>query len=698
MVAVRMADLRGGATRGADAARPLAPVEGSGSGRFRRLIYLRLPAVGPADEVRVDLAACVLRGVFQPLESDALTSAQALLPAVVEQVTVEEQATEEAGQAVLVSRSSSAPVNLVKLASPESGVLQVLAAVGATVDSVVRQEIPFRQGFARFSAAIQEPRFALRLGAGTLRPEQVEYLATQTPPAASVAVRDGGLEITLAAPRRLACAELRRSAVAPFTLHRIDGEAVAEQATTRLTQRHAVLADPQFASGAALVAGAGSAAGIALLSTRTILAPAEAHSEAAPHSSQGSVVRAPAFSQLPSLRPRTQFIDRQFVLRAAESLTINDLQRLHLTSPPTTPRLSLADPMDLEAAVPFWQLAGEVADGRVDAGAAFGDALGRHLAGRQVDSSGAIELALIIESDAPCRFALGDIAAPLISRLTTFADGQGKQVLRFAGRGDERRQLRLRLPAAGRVQSAELSLVSGLGAGGARLASPAVDQAVSNSAAAFSAGRWVGVLVRPSTALFVEALLLPLVALTAPAEVRFELQHDADGRPAGRSLAAGRVELQSAGELAWRRLPVAGPAALLDQPTWILVTTARGTALWHAGSAGGGEPAQRFDRADRRRPWRCLGSVGETSPAAIFLTPGPAPNAEPNIELSIANVRVPVKLQADDLSFDLRPALADLISDPADADGEFEVDLVLHSLTPGTVTVRPPLIELRPGV
>ncbi len=130
------------------------------------------------------------------------------------------------------------------------------------------------------------------------------------------------------------------------------------------------------------------------------------------------------------------FVDSRFALRLKATstdqqvnLTANNLSALHVMSYPTGPRIGLAPPDNPLAAVFFWQAPGELkgamaSAGTVDAGTVKAEALQRHLdrvRAEQFEQLLAdplaalpdhIDIALVIQSDAPCILTIDGFSIP----------------------------------------------------------------------------------------------------------------------------------------------------------------------------------------------------------------------------------------------------------------------------------------------
>jgi hypothetical protein len=103
------------------------------------------------------------------------------------------------------------------------------------------------------------------------------------------------------------------------------------------------------------------------------------------------------------------FTDRRFALAMTPALSPTGVAELRVRSYPAGPRIGLAQPGAEDAAVFFWQAPGELgkapgsaAKGIVHGGAALAEALQRHVDVVAAPLPRTLDVALVIESDAPC--------------------------------------------------------------------------------------------------------------------------------------------------------------------------------------------------------------------------------------------------------------------------------------------------------
>jgi hypothetical protein len=103
------------------------------------------------------------------------------------------------------------------------------------------------------------------------------------------------------------------------------------------------------------------------------------------------------------------FTDRRFALAMTPALSPPGVAELRVRSYPSGPRIGLAQPGAEDAAVFFWQSPGELgkapgtaANGVVHGGAALAEALQRHIDAIGPPLPRTLDVALVIESDAPC--------------------------------------------------------------------------------------------------------------------------------------------------------------------------------------------------------------------------------------------------------------------------------------------------------
>lgn len=344
------------------------------------------------------------------------------------------------------------------------------------------------------------------------------------------------LVVELDAPRRMTQVRLRSGRVTAsgfkLEIYRLDGETVAKKPTVVATN---------VIRGMEIAPGPGN--GIAFAQARAVVTePAQ---------------QQPVFGFEVSTRFSVGFTDARFAVRIKNasdspvSLDPADLIEIRIRSLPSGPRLGIGlagepepEP-ESEAPVFFKQIPGEIpADAdQVDAGAELSEELDRLLTGLAEDSPGTlpaeIDVALVIEANAPCAFEATafNIGFHLIQ--TAFPAEVEKQVLRFDGEQTTRQTLDLALPTGAQIIQATLRTDASLGKNrpipnNGLLPDPTLAQKIG---ALIDADRWLARFITPAQAISVTGVSVGLVALADGAELQVEIREDRQGGPTGRRLA-----------------------------------------------------------------------------------------------------------------------------------------------------------------
>jgi hypothetical protein len=381
-----------------------------------------------------------------------------------------------------------------------------------------------------------------------------------------------------------------------------------------------------------------------------------------------------------------------------------DVSLVRVRSHPLTPRLGLAAlPSDTDPA-PLWQAPGEIGgnvpleDGVMDAGPALAAALARHFAALS-PLPDLVEVALVVTSDAPCRWNLSAYDVPFRLARRSFASGADRETVRFAAGGAADRPVLLRLPGQAGVVAARLEVSPGLRADRpvAEGAIPAGEPAESTGLRVDSAA-WVAQEVTPPQAVAVTGVSLGLLALTAGAALSFELREDAGGEPTGRTLAAGGLEIERAGRATWLRVPFPSPVVLPAAPVWLLLAAVRGEAVWLARDA----PSSRIRRL--ARPGLPPAGAGQSAVDGLetlhrlLSASGEALRQSPPLQVRLDGQSVSAQEGGDPqgrMVFDLTTVLAAWLKGKEQTPQDVPLELV--SAVPGTATVYPPRVEYEPG-
>ncbi len=418
------------------------------------------------------------------------------------------------------------------------------------------------------------------------------------------------------------------------------------------------------------------------------------------------------------------FSDLRFALRLKRNdtgsyvaLTPAKLAALQVQTRPTSPRIGLAAATGSEAPLVFWQAPGELApgapEGQVHAGPPLASALQRQLdralaAARDQLAAGAIaqlpahlDVALVIQSDAPCDLSIAALKVVYRLAQASFPGGEPKRVLRFGGASAQ--QLDLQLPAGATVHAATLRAVESFKAERPAALSPAAPapepEPAQRQGLLLGKGTWAAQPFTPPQALSAMGCAIAVMALAVPAELTLELQEDWRGQPSGRRLAVASATLDRAGLPAWVRLPFAAPVVLPAQGHWLVIRAARGEALCLLDA--GDPPARLLEQGERGAPWRerrvfdnmallhrLLAAPAQSAPGGATLAP-PAP-----FTLAVgAETVAGTPGSGDSRSFDLTAALQRYLANAQPVGAAVHVPIALTALAPGLLTVYPPRVE-----
>ena len=295
----------------------------------------------------------------------------------------------------------------------------------------------------------------------------------------------------------------------------------------------------------------------------------------------------PGLVQTGFLQPRQPFTDSDFALSLAESgLKTNQILAVRLRGRPSGPRLGLAPVDKLDKAVFFWRQPGEAEignpeqNGVADTGAALGQALSR-LADETQSTGGFLDLALIVESDAPCLFTIPILEIPYHLSITGFEKDKKKEVIRFEGKRRSSKTIPLHLPENAEILKAELTLDESLEGG--HLAQ-AVAGERPKTGLALTPRQWAGTLIVPETPSFIQGLILAVTAISEDLEIQVVIRKDLAGTPSGRILAQQTIKINATATRAWSVVRFKRPPVLETDPVWLLLKPISGRGFWSAAS------------------------------------------------------------------------------------------------------------------
>lgn len=427
-----------------------------------------------------------------------------------------------------------------------------------------------------------------------------------------------------------------------------------------------------------------------------------------------------ASAQTDAATPSDAFVDARLALRLKKNsdntpvpLVANTLTELQVISYPTGPRIGLAPPDDPAAAVFFWQAPGEIkgdvlGTGVVDSGGTLAEALQRYLDRVRAEQIEAladpsaplpehIDVALVIQSDSPCTFALTGFTLPYHLVQESFPDRQmQKHVLRFTDDRIRAQSIPLALPGNAVVQSATLRVAESLrdskplaGNGTAPL-----DAALTQRVGAHvDTERRVAQWMTPSQALAVGGISLGVLALTAETELSVEVHEDWQDQPSGKKLVAGVIPLERVGRAEWVRFMFPTSIVLATQPYWLLVSTTRGRAVWLLET--GPAPARVLEAVGQTSAWRVIRSFdGLEALYQLFAVGGSAQQSTHTsdaLAVRVDGVMAPRTLD-DPCLFDLTAAVNTYLGSRPAAATQVAMPVTCTAVLSGIVTVYPPRI------
>jgi hypothetical protein len=406
------------------------------------------------------------------------------------------------------------------------------------------------------------------------------------------------------------------------------------------------------------------------------------------------------------------FTDARFAARlegpASPSLSSGDLAAVQIRSRFAGARIGVSDPNEPNSATFFWPTPEDIAGTppasltNVEAGKAIAAALGRYLddflAPLQPPDGNEpppefVDVALILESDAPCVLELEalDVVYHPLTRSFLSGDGKttGKQVLRFPGELGVAREVLIRLPSNANIGSARLETVESF-ASDRLLASsddPPNAPLAQDMGVHLSVGRWAAQAVVPPRAMPVSGVAVSLLPLAHGTRVLVELQEDSDGRPSGKKLATASLTLDQPGRRDRVALLFPEIVTLFSERYWLLLGTASGQAIWLADSGDGDLKA--IDRTTDS-----LKSLdGLVATQQLLVRDGRTQEQQP-ASLSVGGNTVVGTFGQDNVrTYDLSSVLGSYLDSSVRTDPATTIPLTLTSALRGIVTVYPPEIE-----
>lgn len=505
--------------------------------------------------------------------------------------------------------------------------------------------------------------------------------------AVSKAEKDGAFfVVALGAPRRFISVRLSGVTPARYRVFRMDGDALSSEPTLD----YIYTAPPPPPPAPAVTSSGGGSTN--------------------PTSSGGDAMVAVAHNvvvigEAAILMAGQPFVDQRFALRfvnasnAILSPAVSAISELMVSSYPTGARIGLATPGQLDRAVFFWQQPGESTTQIAAAiGPALIEALERHMRDRAGEEP-PLDIALVVESDAECRFELLEFSARAHRVIRTFATGEAKQVLRFEPGGPLAQSARAVVPRAAAVVRAEVTAVESLR--DQRLAgSDEEDAGLSGEPSALGAylnpGRAVAQRFTPLAAITVSGLALAFSPLQADTTLTVDLQEDWQGIPSGRSLGGSAVTLTRIGEAVWAIVTLPELVVLPTMPHWIVVRAGTGSGVWLALPSE--DTVGLFEQRGERTVWSPASALDGLRARYRLLTVGAGSSdgadASSPAVLTVGG-QTPASSPLDEGSrrFDFKAALNGLLAAaPAEVT---TIDVPLHYTSPaaGLVTLKDLHIE-----
>ena len=424
------------------------------------------------------------------------------------------------------------------------------------------------------------------------------------------------------------------------------------------------------------------------------------------------------------------FADARFAIRLSDDCNVQptQIEILEVISYPAGPRLGVTLTGVTPAPEPifFWHGSGEIgqggepADGDVTDGAAISDALAR-LLNRHLDALAVtgqpipdqIQAALLIESNAPCRFQLNELTLDYRVVTESWLDragdaAQAKEVRRFSEQHLDSTMLSLAFPAGVAVQAATLRAVV------SQASSQATASQVDGEGDAFpppvqTTGfyvdhRAVALAATPTAAITATGLAVAVLPLSPDLSLQLALRADVGGAPAGIELASTTVTEQPAGQRRWITGRLPAPVPLSSDRVWLVLRAQVGACIWLAAAGDSTTIGVLLNRqTESLDAWlaqpadalpglayRFLGPVLTTPQIDSSPTPG-----QSNLTAALADSPLPDTPDGDTHTFDLTQALSIFLgTGPApDSNGLVSVPITFRALGLRQATVYPPRLE-----
>lgn len=301
-----------------------------------------------------------------------------------------------------------------------------------------------------------------------------------------------------------------------------------------------------------------------------------------------------------------------------------------------------------------------------------------------------LELELVVESDAPCRFTFSQFKLRYRLARESFLNGTPKQVLRFTNDQPQQQQLGIALPASVSVIQARLTIagnpVDETESGSAPPASSPlntlIESATDEGLRIDPAHHWLSPLM-VSAPMLIDAIDLLVTALSPSNCLQLEITRNRDGLPDGERLANAELELVHPGRRTPIRFHLDTRLQLQPGGYWLRLQSRDGTVVWHLRAS----PGARALQADSNRVTGG-GIDGHTGIARWIPAEGSVTAPQPIPEISLSGQTLVAERRDKNWSYDLTPALSDM-----DGSGLITCELELMTGQRSPVTLYPPRIE-----
>ncbi len=424
------------------------------------------------------------------------------------------------------------------------------------------------------------------------------------------------------------------------------------------------------------------------------------------------------------------FISKTFAIKVLDSSQVYaNLETRHLLSVivqsnPTGPRMGIAPPAqegEIDEIIEyFWNVPGEITEQAETVPAdknpceelakaltrylneQFGTVFSHAKENEQLPSvPDTITIALVFESDAPCNFDATQfrINYCLVRQRSCFpyqgVSPKEKTIVRFSGDVLKTEELVIQIPKNAGVSTGSIKTEASLGREPSYVVGNGMEPLTSSlkTGISITADRWIAQQVSPDKAVSINGLALGIMNLEKETELLVELQEDWNGRPSGKKLAEAQIHPGRLGERTWIRIPIRDSISLATQPYWILLKSAKKTALWFT-RTGDFEPVQVLQAEQEKAPMKKITAINGVEAYYTFFsasTHGQEPQAP--FELAMDNTVIPpATIKNDTINFELKDALNSKLS-PEQGEALTSISLNVSSAFPGMVTVYPPRIE-----